>query len=325
MTVADTAPYMGATLLRHPLHKTDLKLLACLDALFAHRQVSEAARALDMDQPAMSAALARLRVLFDDPLFTRAGQGMTPTPRALALAAPVRQLLADAQQLLACAETEIGQRIEGSFQVMVGADFVSEAVLPVLAAALERHMPGLQLVAVAPNPSGVLQAYAQGKVDLGLGYLPKPPPALHRQLLFREPWSVICRRGHPLFRSGPDAKGLAQAVHVHVSPTGSGHYDRLVDGAFAAHGLQRRFGVTLPHFEACVPVVETSQLVALVPRSVARGAVRGRAIDTFEPPLAIPEIEISMFWHAQAGQGALHRLVRRVLTDHFLGAGRPHA
>ncbi|MFM8768108.1 MAG: LysR family transcriptional regulator [Rubrivivax sp.] len=314
---------MSAPLLRHPLHKTDLKLLTCLDALLAHRQVSRAARALDMDQPAMSSALARLRELFDDPLFTRVGQGMVPTARALALGAPVRQLLLEAQRMLALVDSTADGRIEGSFRIMVGADFVAELVLPVLAAALEHRMPALELVAVPPNPSGVLDDYANGKVDLGVGYLPKPPPALVRQLLFREPWAVISRRRHPLFREAMDAQRLAQAVHVQVSPTGSGHYGRLVDGAFTQHGLQRNFGVTLPHFEACALVVESSHLVALVPASIARSAVRARAIDLHEPPIALPPIEIAMFWHEAVRQGAVHRQVRRLLVEHFQAAGAP--
>lgn len=308
---------MGAPLLRHPLHKVDLKLLTCLDALLTHGQVSKAARALDMDQPAMSSALARLRELLDDPLFTRAGQGMSPTPRALALAAPVRQLLAEAERVLATVDSDPDGRVEGAFHIMVGADFIAELVLPVLAHALEHHMPGLQLVGLAPSPLGILDAYVQGQVDLGVGYMPKPPPALYRQRLFQEPWSVICRRGHPLFPAGMEPARLAAALHVHVSPTGSGHYGRLVDGAFARQGLQRTFGVTLPHFDACAAVVENSQLVALVPRHVARGAMRARAIEAHDPPFAVPPIEVSMFWHETAHQGATHQKVRRHLADHF--------
>ncbi|MEI8267786.1 MAG: LysR family transcriptional regulator [Betaproteobacteria bacterium] len=315
---------MGAPLLRHPLHKTDLKLLTCLDALLVHRQVSKAARALDMDQPAMSSALARLRELFDDPLFTRVGQGMAPTPRAILLAGPVRQLLQEAERVLALVDSEPDGRVEGVFHIMVGADFVTEVVLPVLATALEHHMPSLQLVALAPSPLGILDAYVQGQIDLGIGYMPKPPPALYRQLLFREPWSVICRQGHPLFGKGMDTNRLAQVLHVHVSPTGSGHYDRLVDGAFAQHGLQRKFSMTLPHFEACAAVVEASHLVALVPQRVARSAMRSRAIEMHSPPLPVPPIEVSMFWHETARQGATHQKVRRLLVEHFQTAS-PHA
>lgn len=308
---------MSAPLLRHPLHKIDLKLLTCLDALLAHRQVSRAARALDMDQPAMSSALARLRELLDDPLFTRVGQGMVPTPRALSMGPAVRQILEEAGRLLAAVDSSPDGRLEGSFRLMVGADFIAELVLPVLAGALERHMPALQVVATPPNPQRILDDYANGKIDLGVGYLPKPPPALVRQLLFREPWAVISRRRHPLFRDGMDAQRLAQALHVQVSPTGSGHYARLADGAFAQLGLQRRFGVTLPHFDACAPVVEASHLVALVPASVARSALRARDIDMHEPPVQITPVDVCMFWHEAARPGAVHRQVRQLLAAHF--------
>jgi DNA-binding transcriptional LysR family regulator len=170
---------MSAPLLRHPLHKIDLKLLTCLDALLAHRQVSRAARALDMDQPAMSSALARLRELLDDPLFTRVGQGMAPTPRALSVAPAVRQILEEAGRLLAAVDSSPDGRLEGSFRLMVGADFIAELVLPVLAGALERHMPALEVVATPPNPQRILDDYANGKYRPGRG-LPAQAPARAR-------------------------------------------------------------------------------------------------------------------------------------------------
>jgi DNA-binding transcriptional LysR family regulator len=320
-----TLAAMNVPLLRHPLHKADLKLLACLDALFAERQVSKAARALGMDQPSMSAALARLRELFDDPLFTRVGQGMAPTPRALALAGPVHLLLEQARALLVQAERELGGRVEGSFDVMIGADFIATRVLPVLAAALEQHMPSFHVNVLPPKSRDVLQQYAEGSVDLGIGYLPKPPPTLYRQLLFREPWHVICRRRHPLFRDGLDLERFAHVVQVQVSPTGSGSYARLVDTALAACGLQRRFGMTVPLFEAAGPVVAASHLVAVVPATVARAAAERHAVDVHEPPLEVPAVEISLYWHESTRHSALHQRVRRHLLEHFAGtlAGPP--
>jgi DNA-binding transcriptional LysR family regulator len=98
---------------------------------------------------------------------------------------------------------------------------------------------------------------------------------------------------------------------------------RLADGAFAQLGLQRRFGVTLPHFDACAPVVEASHLVALVPASVARSALRARDIDMHEPPAHIAPVEVCMFWHEAARPGAVHRQVRQPLTAHFHAPALP--
>lgn len=312
---------MSPPVLRHPLQKVDFKLLACLDALLAQRQVSAAARALDMDQPSMSAALARLRELFDDPLFTRVGQGMEPTPRALALAGPVRELLRGADALLHEAERALGERVAGEFRLLCGADFIATAVVPVLAAALERHMPGLRLDVLPPNPRGVLAMYAQGAIDLGVGWLPRPPESLYRAVLFRDAWAVILRRGHPLARTGLDATRYAQAVHLQVSPSGSGSYGRLVDAALARTGLHRTIGLTVPHFEAAAPVVAASGLVAVVPLAVARAAALRHDIEVHAPPMGLPPLEIALHWHASTRRSALHRMVRRLLLEHFAGRG----
>ena len=82
------------------IRKLDLKLLIAFDALLDERNVTRAAIKLGYTQPTISGMLARLRDVFDDPLFARAQRGLIPTPRALALGAPVKQLIADSQRLV---------------------------------------------------------------------------------------------------------------------------------------------------------------------------------------------------------------------------------
>ena len=77
------------------LASVDLNLLVVLDRLLATGSVSAAARDLGVTQPAMSRSLQRLRDVLGDPLFVRAGRGLTATPRALELAAPLGEALAD--------------------------------------------------------------------------------------------------------------------------------------------------------------------------------------------------------------------------------------
>jgi DNA-binding transcriptional LysR family regulator len=60
----------------------DLNLLTAFEAMLAERHVSRAAARIGLAQPSMSNALARLRVLFDDPLFIRSGGAMKPTEKA---------------------------------------------------------------------------------------------------------------------------------------------------------------------------------------------------------------------------------------------------
>ncbi|BCX68803.1 MULTISPECIES: LysR family transcriptional regulator [Pseudomonas] len=71
---------------RNDLRRIDLNLLVVFEVLIQERNVTRAARRLSMGQPAVSGALRRLRALFNDPLFERAGREMQPTPRAISVA-----------------------------------------------------------------------------------------------------------------------------------------------------------------------------------------------------------------------------------------------
>ena len=75
------------------IRSLDLNLLVVFDAMLEHQNVTKAGDSIKLSQPAMSAAVSRLRELFDDPLFVRTRQGMAPTPKAQALSPSVRKVV----------------------------------------------------------------------------------------------------------------------------------------------------------------------------------------------------------------------------------------
>ena len=75
------------------LDRFDLNLLVVFEAVYAEGNLTRAAEQLNMAQPSVSNALARLRAAYDDPLFVRAGRGMAPTPLARQLISPIRLAL----------------------------------------------------------------------------------------------------------------------------------------------------------------------------------------------------------------------------------------
>eukprot|EP01034_Spumella_vulgaris_P012949 gene12949-16494_t len=83
----------GHKMNRNDLRRVDLNLLIVFETLMHERSVTRAAEKLFLGQPAISAALSRLRGLFDDPLFVRTSEGMLPTPRAEAMMDTVRSVL----------------------------------------------------------------------------------------------------------------------------------------------------------------------------------------------------------------------------------------
>src|SRR5438552_11669406 len=97
------------------MSKPDLNLLLTLDAVLAEGSVALAARRLRLSPSAMSRALARVRKATGDPLLVRAGRGLVPTPRALALRERVGQLVADAKRVLRPGEELDLQRLVRTF------------------------------------------------------------------------------------------------------------------------------------------------------------------------------------------------------------------
>lgn len=88
------------------LRSVDLNLLTVFDAVMQMQNITRAANSLGMSQPAVSNAVARLKVMFNDELFVRCGRGIQPTMRARQLFGPVRQALQLVQNELPGSEFE---------------------------------------------------------------------------------------------------------------------------------------------------------------------------------------------------------------------------
>ena len=111
------------------IRQVDLNLLVALEALLSERSVTRAAQRLGLSQPAMSAALARLRALFNDPLLLRTARGMLPTAKGVELAAPVKQVLDEIGRIVRQAEAFDPASAEVTFTI-TASDYVEFTILP---------------------------------------------------------------------------------------------------------------------------------------------------------------------------------------------------
>src|SRR4051812_39302989 len=118
----------------------DLNLLRVLDALLRDQSTVKAARRVRLSQPAVSAALGRLRDTLNDPLFVRQGQRLVPTDYARSLEIPLRRLLGELTELLSGPGTFDPLQAHQSFRI-AGSDFFAEMLMPPLAPLLEKSAP----------------------------------------------------------------------------------------------------------------------------------------------------------------------------------------
>ncbi len=290
----------------------NLNLFVAFDALLAERNVTRAAARLGLTQSALSNALRQLRQLFDDPLFVRGARGVTPTPRALALEAPIRRGLAALGAALS-PPTFDAERVERRFTI-AASDHVALVLLPSLLGTIRRKAPGLSIDVVPWGLHYVTPLLEQGRADLMIGFHGKVPPQHAQRELFVEEFTCIARRGHPTIRSAKlTLKAWLAAPHVVV--TEKPDSASTVDRALGAKGLRRIVGVRVPHFSVVPRIVAETDFVAALGARIAAAYAKPLGLRTFAPPLALPPGRIGMVWHERWDADPGHTWLRETIAE----------
>ncbi|MGK5730704.1 LysR family transcriptional regulator [Streptomyces sp. URMC 124] len=293
------------------LARIDLNLLVALDALLAEESVTAAADRLCLSGPAMSRTLGRIRRALGDPVLVRAGRQMVPTPRALAMRGDVRRVLADARSLFAPAAPADPATLERAFTLSGHDSHVLAFGAPLLDRAA-REAPGVTLRFLAEDAAGV-PSLRDGPLDLEIGVIDRNEPEIRVERLTTDRMVGIARRGHPLLDGPVTLRRYAAASHVHDSRRG--RLSGPVDEALAAHGLRRRVVGTAPTLASALFVVAGCDAVGLVSDRIGRPAAAALGLVTFEIPLDLPPIEVSMAWHPRHESDTGHRWLRALVRD----------
>ena len=272
------------------LRAVDLNLLVPLDALLTHRSVTKAAAAIHLSQPAMSRALSRLRHLLDDPLLARGSGEAILTPRALALVAPLRQILSEVSGLVA---PQAFDPADWQDEVTIAAtDHQMILLLPTLMQRLERTAPLLNL-RIVPFLASTIEQLRTGAVRLGFGLADALPASFRSLPLYEDGFVTLLRRNHPK-AGGMSAEVFAALDHILVTVLGQG--PGLLDTLLARRGLQRRVALRLPHFYAALAVAARTDLVVSLPESIARRFADAFDLDVLPTPFVDIRFTIALIW-----------------------------
>lgn len=263
----------------------DLNLLAVFDAIMQERHIGRAGERLGLTQPAVSHALGRLRTLTGDRLFVKHARGVKPTPRASALAETIAPALVMLQTSLDPAREFQPQTVTRT--IVIGAsDYATLVLLPAVATSLRREAPLMDVSVRAISRADVDQALRRREIDLAIGPLAAAPEGIHSIPLFKERFVMIARKTHPLLKNPLTVEAFAALPHLLVSPRGDA--SGAVDMALRELGLSRRVALTVPHFLAAPFLIETTDLVAVIPERVAVRMRPAAGISIGEIPVGIP-------------------------------------
>ncbi|MGJ3265055.1 MAG: LysR family transcriptional regulator [Salinarimonas sp.] len=293
------------------LRGIDLNLLVLLDHLIAERNVTRAAAAANLSQPAMSRALGRLRALLGDPVLVRGTDGLVPTARALALQPALKRTLADVHDLLA---PEVFDPAAWRGRVTISAtDHQTIILLPDVIARLAREAPGVD-VDVTPLRARELDALRDGRTHLSFGVVEATlPPGLRRRVLYEDRFVTVMRRDHPAAAGAWTAADYAGLDHVLVTVLGEGR--GFLDDQLARLGLERRLALRLPHFYAAMEVVARSDRVVTLPYTLAARFAPGLGLVVREPPVDEARFTPTLIWSEVHDADPAMRWLRELITE----------
>ena len=304
------------------LRKVDLNLLVVFHALMQERHVTRAAAKLHLTQGAVSAALGRLRSLFGDELFERSREGMTPTPKALAMATKIGQALAAIDSLVSESEDFDPVTASRTFHLAMSDDL--EAILvPAILQEVEDNGWNVRFSFHQTNTTLWQQALDDPKTDLVLCASPPHVPAAYRQsVLFAASYSCLYDGSRAGFSTPLTLAEYVGSGHLRVSYNAQRGF---VDELLESQGHTRKAVASISHFAGAINALRAAEVIATIPSYTADAYAGSTGLTACDPPIPVPRFTISLLWKVQREADPEHTWLRRLIERSAApyGAVRP--
>ncbi len=284
------------------IRQLDGSLLLVLRELLRQRRTTLVARRLGLSQSAVSHALARLRVLFGDPLFVRKPYGLEPTRHALELAPRIDALIGALHEVVGLSDSFEPATSTRDFRI--GApDHLATLMAPPLLRAFTAHAPRARFAFSQRLGQDAIEALARDEVDLAIGRFAMRGDAVAIERLFDDRYCLIARRKHPRIRGKLTRALYAQLDHVQISIAGD--FRTLEIEPLGEKGLARRTVAAVPRFLMAFAVVARSDAVAVAPRRLALEHAGSFSLAIHELPFALDPIRVLAARRPHGDRGVL--------------------
>ncbi|MDP5451066.1 LysR family transcriptional regulator [Pseudomonas aeruginosa] len=293
------------------MKKHDMGLLVSLDVLLEEANVTRAARRLAISQPALSAQLARLRQVLDDPLLVPAerGRGMRLTPRAAQLKSPLHELLTRLEDLVEAPYAFDPSTAKRDFTIALNDNAAMTIGLDLIECIRKQSYAGIRLAMLQIPRDEVLDLAARGRIDLVIGTRAFMPPGLRTHDLVDDRFQVAQRKGHPRGTAAMTLEQYCAYEHVLVSTNGSYHSG--IDNFLAELGHYRHTTVSVQYYTAVPPILERTNCLATLPERFLHRF--DHMIDRFDLPFAFDPFQLQVGWHPRFDEDLGHQWLREQL------------
>jgi len=201
-----------------------------------------------------------------------------------------------------------------------GSDFFAEMLMPKLAARFQSCAPSIRVHLVDLVPDNDVETLGQHEVDLAMIRATELPDWIDSQDLLRSSFSVIARKDNPRIKNAGLSPGDVVPIDLfcdmgHVLFSQDGEGKGIGDGALAKIGRERNVVMTMPVFSGVYRAVLGSDLIALLPSTLAHHVSTFVDVDVFKLPINIPITQIVMVWHRRYSDSLPHIWLREQVAE----------
>lgn len=292
------------------LSQLDLNLLRVFDAVARERHVTRAAERLNLSQPAVSNALARLRVALGDELFLRRPGGVELTALATALAGPIAEALdrlAETLSVRAPFDPATARRV---FTVAMS-EYAEAALAPRVLERMQIEAPHCLLAVSHADRTNAEALLERGDAQLAIAVLPEPSALYTRIRMLPEAFQTLMRADHPLAEGELTLERFLSAPHLLHSPNGS--RDGALDRVLAEQGKARRLGAVVAHLSAVPQILTRTDMIMTLSARLAAQLADGHRLVLRDPPIEVKHTRLSMVFHRRFEADPGHAWLRRML------------
>lgn len=297
---------------RNDLRRVDMNLLVIFETLMFEKNLTRAGEKLFLGQPAVSASLAKLRDLFDDPLLVRNGRVLEPTQRALAILKELQPAMDTISGAVSRAKDFDPLTSRDVFRIGLSDD-AEFGLLPPLLKQLREEAPDVVVVIRRVNFLLMSSMLASGEISVGVSYTTELPANAKRKKL-RDLRCKILR--------GDDRPGALTldeyCERPHALVSFSGDLGGAIDNDLARINRARRVVLAVPQFAPLRAILAGTDMLATVPDFAACALVEGSSVlRADDPPFDIVPSELSMVWNGVNDNDPAERWLRSLIAHHM--------
>ncbi len=297
-----------------PNDPLDTYLLRVLVELLTEHNLTRVATHMNQTQPAISAALRKLRVVFQDELLVRNGNSMVPTPHGLDVLESARNALREIDRLFSVGEKFEPQTTQLAFKIGCP-DYLSTTFLAGVTKALRYKAPNARLMVHPLGPGYDFElALANGDLDIVVGNWPEPPAHLHLAPLLDDEIVCLMAQNHPLARVVMTREQYLHAPHVvplSYSPTHRG----VIDTHLASLRVARNARIVVPFFSMAPYLLPETDLIFTISRHFANHYARILPLAVVPCPIDFPRMRFYQIWHGRNQRSVAQKWIRGVLKE----------